>query len=589
MKTLFNFFLSERPKTEELEHALRQIGAYKLGGNLSSVRHSLIVTSGSKPPKLSFPARTGKLTAQAGPEGFIVSDYDPECLALGANTEKGLANGVYNLRLRLGALPEEKNPARLLPPGPHPPAFPYRDVYHFQSPWRLQNLSMDTFGENEWTVHLDYMRSLNVNRLFVDFWSDQLYHPAFPDTGGNKLLWEKIYRVFSYARKIGLRTGFYIFPCMVPVSQYLAHPAARAVEAANYYGLDMCWTRARKDILPFGKFIIEYFNDVFDDLVIEMEDPGACLCAACCDNFADIVLDIVDTYRNLCGNRPDRHVDLCTLHFRDWIETPGKAMTGVAHPARNLRRKVFAKLPKNTLILDIDEPTMRMARRYGLKCGYFFFDLDPESGIEDQQVLPRVHLKRIERQIGTSMARGDRAIQAYRMMPQARFVTDYVLFRKCWNPSLPTIDLLSELGGSLGLERDQQELFAESMLALDDWWTMGRLDKLEEARDKLKRLNSKSQRLTDLQDLVDVLAILGEYFVRHRNQVKKDGFYPEKKLVNLVYDRMRESRIFQAYTVHQHWICRSREIIGQRIRWWFQGMERELPGRPSGFGRLKSL
>ena len=47
-----------------------------------------------------------------------------------------------------------------------------------------------------------------------------------------------------------------------------------------------------------------------------------------------------------------------------------------------------------------------------------------------------------------------------------------------------------------------------------------------------------------------------------------DGF----TLVEQVRDLMVGRRIFEAYTVHQHWILRSREMIGQRLRWWLQAI-----------------
>ena len=71
----------------------------------------------------------------------------------------------------------------------------------------------------------------------------------------------------------------------------------------------------------------------------------------------------------------------------------------VAFPIKNLRNRVFDALPPGTALFDIDVPTLEMGRVRNLTRVYFFFDLDPESGLENEQVLPRVKLRRIESQL----------------------------------------------------------------------------------------------------------------------------------------------------------------------------------------------
>jgi len=565
-----------KPRGSELKHALDRFssGTTKIVSGLPG--HSLLVAAGPKLPTPSFPSEVRNLAEKAGQEGFAVGPAGRGHLAIAAKNEKGLANGLYQIRNQYSSWLD--NPdcdrSRLTRPHLQQPAFPHRDSYHFLSPWRLQHLSMDSFTLEEWFAYLDWLRSLNANRVYIDLWANQYYHPEFPETEENKPMWERLYKVFTYARKIGLRTGIFFFPCQVPVSQWLAHPEDRAVEAENYHGIHLCWTRAKDKITPFDRFFLDYFQKVIDDVVVELEDPGACLCHACCDHFAEMTLEMVETYRNW---RPNGNVDLCTLHFRDWIEAPGIFKSGAAHPVPKLREAVFKKLPRETMVIDADLSTLKMARNFGLDRGYFFFNLDPESGFEDQQVFPRPHLKEIENQVSVSLGRGDAAMQAYRMMPQAQFVTDYVLFRKCWDPSLATKGLLRELGSMLGLDDTGNTTFSEAMLALDSWWTGGALDELEECRDKLAGLRSVSQPLADLDDLVSVLTILGRYLTTHRSRVASNDFYPDRKLVNQICERVKNARIFQAYTIHQHWVNRSREILGQRIRWWLKGIAREIP------------
>lgn len=570
-------WLAAKPCHSEVGHALRQLGVQTicLKSDLPGTV-ALFGIGSSKPPR-DWRRHVGPVRG-LGAEGFFVAPLDRSTGLLVANTPKGLANGLYHLRQRLGTVPvtDPVDCLSLIPPAVHCPAFAGRDVYHFLSPWRLAHLSMDSFTAAEWRSHLDAMRALQANRVYLDLWADQYYHPDYPETYGNKPLWERLHAALVYARELGLRIGFYIFPCQVPVSQWRAHPDARAVEAANYYGIEFCWTRAKKRIIPFDRFRLDYFRDVIDDLVIELEDPGVCLCRACCDRFAAMTLDILRTYRRWHGVSARRRVDLCTLHFRDWIEAPGRLKSGVARPVSNLRRDVFRRLAKDTMIIDADVPTLAMAGEHGLTTGYFFFDLDPESGLEDQQFFPRPHLARIESQIRSSLARGDGAVQAYRMMPQTQFVADYVLFRKLWDPTVAANVALMELGSSLGLGVPARRVFADAIGDLEVFWYTGDVAAVKAAERGLARTREKTQPLTDLHDLASVLSILAEVLAQHPSRVAADDFYPEARLVDRVYERIRTSRIFEAYTIHQHWVLRSREMLGQRLRWWLQAIRRNI-------------
>ena len=505
-------------------------------------------------------------------EGFVAAPGEGDCLHIVSSTARGLANGVYELRRRILVRgPEALRPCELLPRGEHSPRFEQRDCYHYLSPWRLAHLSCDSLTLEEWKVHLQRMRALNVNRVYVDIWTDQYYHPDFPETRHNQALYDRIKAALDYARELGLRTGLYLFPAQVPVSVYLAHPGARAVEAANYHGINACPSKAWDLILPFDTFLLSYFGSSVDDVMVEFQDPGSCVCEECCRNFPELVLRFMEAYRRAPGGPSDRCVDLCTLHFRDWLEAGAE---GVASPVDGLCEAVFSKLPAGTTISDIDYPTLEMGRRMGLKANYFFFDLDPESGLEDQQVFPRVQIRRIESQVRRSAAHGHTGLSAYRMMPFAQFPADYVLFRKCWDPGLESDTILRELAAEYGLPPASHRAFAQAMRDLDAWRGEGDAEALQAAHGTLERLGSCSDDpyFTDLCDQVAVLRPLVRYLVENRSRVEQPDFYPPPELVDSTRERMVGTRIFEAFTAHQHWVLRSREIVGQHIRWWLMGL-----------------
>lgn len=508
-------------------------------------------------------------------EGYEVAPDASGSLLLAASSQHGLANGLYDARRALLAADAEGLvSARLLVPGEHKPCFARRETYQFLTTWNLPRLTGGTFTVEQWRTHLRRMRALNVNHFYFDTWADQYYHPDYPETHGNRAVYERMRAACDYAHRLGLRTGVYLFPCQVPPSVYLAHPEAQAVEAINYHGINMCPSRAWNTVVAFDTYLLRYFGPAVDDVVVEFQDPGSCLCKDCCRHFSKLVLRFLDTYRKIEGAPADRRIDLCTLHFRDWLETP-EVQSRVAFPIKDLRARVLDALPPGTALFDIDGPTLDMGLPRKLKRVYFFFDLDPESGMEGEQVFPRVKLRRIESQVKQSVENRYDGVMAYRTMPFCQYVADYALFRKCWDPQLDLDKVMIELAAEWGIPAPRRLQFVKAVRDLDAWWEEKSLAALKEADSLFRELAADarcSEFLVDQRDLVTVLTLIGDFWFHHKADVRRDDFYPPADLVERIYRSMLRRRIFEAYTVHQHWEGRARETIGQRLRWWLRAM-----------------
>jgi hypothetical protein len=226
-------------------------------------------------------------------------------------------------------------------------------------------------------------------------------------------------------------------------------------------------------------------------------------------------------------------------------------------------------------LFDLDDATLQMGRERHLKLVYFFFDLDVEGGLENYMVLPRVKLHRIESQVKQCVANRFDGIQAYRTMPFAQHVADYALFRKCWDPGLNLDTVMTELAAEWRVPPGNRAKFVKAMRDLDTWWEEGNLAVLKAADSRLQELAAApncSEFLVDLRDQVVILAVLGEFRCAHRDEINRAEFFPPGELVERVYGLMLDRRIFEAYTVHQHWTQRAKEMIGQRLRWWLQAM-----------------
>jgi hypothetical protein len=511
--------------------------------------------------------------APASEEAYRVAQGASGSIRIVSRTPHGLANGLYDLRRSLLVSGSTDALAGLLTEGVHAPHFAHRVFYHFLTSWGLQRLTGGALTPQQWRDHLDRMRALNANQFVFDIWSDQYYHPDYPETFANRALYDRLREACDYAHRLGLRTAVTLFPAQVPASVYQANPQAQAVEAQGYHGINMCPVRAWNLVTSFNVFLLSYFGRAVDDLIVELQDPGSCLCKLCCGQFPELVLRFMQLYRSVPGGPPDRRIDLCTLHFRDWLESPGQVRTGVAFPIEDLRKRVFEVLSPGVLVHDIDADTLDMAGNYHLKRCYFFFDLDPESGLDSEMVFPRVMLKRIDSQIRESVQNHDDGILAYRVMPFAQYVADFVLFRKCWDPRVEVDTALVELAAEWNIPGDHRLRFVAAMRLLDDWRQNGKaglVDDAAAALDELAGNTPVSDYLIDLEDVVRVLRVLAHFAEEHRDLVKRPEFYPPPDLVDQVNELMLNRRIFEAFTVHQHWIGRSKEMIGQHIRWWLR-------------------
>lgn len=567
--------ISDEARCTQVQHAARLLPVSSLNILPASVPgfHAVFYSS-DIPPDIDLLLEKLRCDLSlAGNEtyGIIIID---QSIILSANSQYGLASGLY-------ALHRQFTSGLDIQAGISAPAFEFRDVYHFLTPWRMRGLSADSMWYEEWTEHIDNIRRLGANRLYIDFWADQYYHPDYPETNANVPLWELLRKVFEYAHSVGLRTGVVTFPHQVPAWLYDRNPDSRATEAVNYHGIHLCWSKAQEKIKPFDQFIFEFFGSSLDDAIVEFQDPGLCFCKECCERLPEIVIQTMDLYRSWMGNDQNRRLDLCTLHFRDWIEDP-RSDSRIDHPVVGLRKKVFSQLSKNTIIFDIDSDTMEIAKSFGLKTSHFFFDLDPESGIPDETVFPRPKLTRIHEQINICQKNGTNGVLDYRLMPRTQFLADELVLRKCWETDLTVDKIITDLAAQLGVAASKRSAFHAAVGALEDYWNTGQPSSIIEASEFFSSLPKSHDKITRLADLTAVLAILAPHIANTAQETELNTFYPDAELVEQVYQRMRSSRIFNAFTIDMHWEIRAREMIGMHIRWWMRGIAASFRRKDDG-------
>jgi len=511
------------------------------------------------------------------PEGYALA-VEPGGSAVVALADTGLANGLLALERQVRARGVEGVTAAA-----EAPAFRYRDMYHFQTPWRLHGITTDTYSLTDWKRHIEWVRSIGASRLIVDLWCNQYYHPDIEETHRHEWKWQTLREALRYAQDIGLQTALLLFPCLVPQCLFYDHPELRAPEEGGYWGIHLCWSRARDLLMKVQGCVFEYFGRALDSAAIEYWDPGMCLCSDCWGDFARTGLDIYGALAEAAAEHTRTgRVDVVTLHIDGIASGRWKGNDGqlLAYEDPEAIGRLLDGLPPGTLVCDLHARPLQRAAERGLPTSQFFFELDPESGFESFQLFPRPCLALTERQVTASLEAGHAGIMDYRLAPNLHFPADYVLMRKQWEPELPVDAALAELASGLCELKDARDAFVQSVLLTERWWEERDLDALTEARALAETAAeaagaAPSDRLRVWADGVRCLATAADFLAR--GAASDSAVFDE--MVQRVRAEMMVSWIYRSLTAHAVWVCRSTEMVAQRLRWWLEAVGEQVNWR----------
>jgi len=221
---------------------------------------------------------------------------------------------------------------------------------------------------------------------------------------------------------------------------------------------------------------------------------------------------------------------------------------------------ILNEMPDGTLMITGDLAKISAKARFNPV--QFSTVLSPEGGLEgDALLFPNPMFSQIEDIIGQIEETKAHGSLGYRVTPYTRFICDYVLLRKLWQRDLSSEELAFEIATQMCSKRDNSLRFAETILLINEWWHEEERDLLllKRIEETLDELASKEEREKDrFETLRDSLCVL-QLLTRIRNS---EDVYEE------VYLKMRESPIFQGYTLDESWISRGKAIVRDRIRWW---------------------
>ena len=427
-------------------------------------------------------SRLANKAPDLGDEGYLIKTERPATIAVRANTDKGLANGVYAL-LRTLMIDDFTDPFARTWDVRDKPFFRIRSMmvapYNFGFAHGFSVLSPDRWAFKHWKEYIDYLRLFNLNRMGI--YPMRLYDPEIPETLENKTRYEVWRQAMDYAHELGMEFTFVETGNFVPQELWWRHPELRCENEIAWAGAALCYNKARDLIRRTQRHTFEYFKDADHVLLMFSDGAGACYCDRCSQDqtavFLRMVDDVKETLRDV-GSDADVIFWNWALDF--WYTTIAAGLPGYLDrfpQLKEIQNEVFKRLPHDVPFEDVSvvpriwggrADTLKRARQEGFKTVInFVYTMNPEASVF---MFPqaRIHLMR-------DMARHSKGIQidgldGYRLSPATRVLNDFVFMRLAWNPDLTAEQLVDEMAGYLTTKKANRAKVAEAIMALENYW-----------------------------------------------------------------------------------------------------------------------
>jgi len=443
------------------------------------------------------------------------------------------------------------------------PAFDVRGVYIHGIPWHLTGLTPDTWSVDDWKDTIRMLQAAGCNLLKLYLWPVQFHHPDDPKTAHNAWRYDVYREALRWAQRWGMKTLVAFTNTAIPPHVWHARPDQRADELL-YRGINLCWTRGRRTLLRYHRHLIETFAPVTDGVLVWFLDPGYCKCPHCAD-YVRVVRESVETYREILAGRGDVHVSMWGF---EWVERRPEWFDVIP----DFRRRVIESLPAGTYLLapeETEQALIDLAHERGMTPLTMAFYQDPESGLENHNVLPQPRLAQTDRFIRGQVAKGTRSLLGYRLTPYPQFPADWVMLRKMTHPEASAADLLVELGAYLFGDADAPA-FAGAIEKIEQWWQGGTTHTLQRdallsgAVDALDALTSPFD--VPMRALTDTTRVLLEL-----SRFRSSGGTDVDALAARIQGMMMTMPIFQGFIQDQLWEhSRAKHFVRDRVGWWLE-------------------
>jgi [ribosomal protein S18]-alanine N-acetyltransferase len=448
------------------------------------------------------------------------------------------------------------------------PAFGVRGMYPHAIPWNLTGLTPDTWSVEDWKWYIRLLQGAGCNLLKLYIWPTQFYHPDDPRTAHNAWRFDVYREALTWARTWGMETVVGFTNNTIPPHVWHANPEQRADEHL-YRGIHLCWQRGKRTLLHYQRYLVDTFAPVCDGFLVWLMDPGFCKCPACAD-YARVVEETVAAQQEILKGRARLHLSLWGL---DWAEH----MPEWFRPVPDLRRKVMGLSPSQAFLLAperMEDDLIELADRKSLRLLTMAFYQDPESGLENNNVLPQPRLAETDLFISEQRGKGTKSVIGYRLTPYTQFPADWVLLKKMSRPDMSDGEALNDLGMYLFGDDGRAEAFARGVQGLEQWWQGGttftehRDEVLAESEEVFRSLSTPFDR--PMRALADSSRILLEL-----SRFRSSGGGSVDELARRIQDQMCDMPIFQGFVQDQLWEwTRARHFVSERVQWWLQTLLR---------------
>jgi len=521
-----------------------------------------------------------------GDEGYTIRNASSSQIEVAGNSDAGAANGIYGLMLAIRtkqiAAPFAETWAVV-----ETPRWADRRVAPACYAMGMTKMTPETWAFPEWKEYIDFVRGLNMNRMTI--LGLYAYHPDLSSTHQHKWRLDAQKQAIAYAHELGMKVNVMIAFNHVPTEVFWQHPELRTDAVRGYFGLALCWSKAKDVIMKYHRYSFEYLEGL-DGIEIMVTEPlGWCLCDQCRPDTAAVWLDAV----NELGAALREQNPNAEVVFWNWLSGFFSALVGIYPPTTEIKnlaeiqRQLLDQLPSDVIFTDLSKNQLTKDQEFGPRLSHpdsieilgtapangfearnFFFYMDKEFGILDRAcIFPKPYLDHTIDEIEYSKGLPVNGVTSYRLAPPGRFLSDFFFMRMAWDPEIGRDDLVDQAAAYLTSNVSDRRAIAEAIEKIELYWHQRAREDLIAARDAFERAASDDSclDLLRIRDGLVILTMVDDYArtVAELDEATDAGedvselTQARQEKLLAVYTQLKEYPIYQGLTTDGMWEPRS--------------------------------
>ena len=523
---------------------------------------------------------------ELGEEGYAIRSASPDRIEITANTDAGAANGVYGLLMEI-RLRQAVEPFSEAWDVSESPRWGDRRVSVASYAMGMTKMTPETWTVDDWKGYIDFVRSFNVNRLSILGLFP--YHPDVPSSHKGKWRLDAQREAIAYAHEHGIKVNVMTAYNHVPTQVFWDRPELRTDAVCGYFGLALCWSKAKDLIMKFHRQSLESLEGL-DGIEIMVTEPlGWCLCDRCRPDTAAVWLDAV---KEIGGALRERNPE-GEIVFWNWLSGFFTALEGIYPPTtkiENLDRiqdQLLAGMPPGTVFTDLSVNQMTKdaqfgpllshpdsieileeAPKHGFESRNFMFFMDKEFGMLDRlSLFPKPFLEYTLDEFAYTKGLPVSGVSSCRLAPPGRFLSDFTFMRMAWNPDVSREGLVAEAAAYLTSNAEDARTIAGAIKRIERYWQVRDRADLLSAREAFDSVAVRDAcpELVRIGDGLTVLAMIDDYAaaaktyeeaIRASEAATAAKKARDAKLIE-VYQALKAYPIYQGLTTDGIWEPRS--------------------------------